>query len=155
LHPALHSAALPGILHLITVVHFRDPWDAHIFRGRLEADGVPAFVTDDIVIGMRWYLSLAFGGVRVQVPNAYAARAAQILEDAESGTFEAELVEVFGDIDLRRCPKCSSANVRRRPSLVEFLIGIGLTFMNAGKVVANRCTCRVCGTRWTDTRYDQ
>jgi hypothetical protein len=141
---------------LQTVKTFRDPWDAHLFRTRLAADGVPAFVTDDIVIGMRWYLSTAFGGVRVQVPNDSYEAARASLHRCATGEYTAELAEMFGDLDLLLCPNCGSENIRCRPSIGELLFGATFLLLGmAAKLQAKRCTCRVCGTRWVDARYEK
>lgn len=45
--------------------------DAHIIKRRLEAEGIPAYLTDDQYITMDWMFSQALGGVKVRAPNAY------------------------------------------------------------------------------------
>ena len=48
--------------------------DAYIIKGRLEAEGIPAFLSDDQYITMDWSLSLALGGVKVMVPEVVPPR---------------------------------------------------------------------------------
>ena len=61
---------------LTTVASFREPWEAHMFRSRLAAEGVPAVLIHEYHIGNAWHYSTALGSVRVQVP-------AERKEDAE------------------------------------------------------------------------
>ncbi|HKD23913.1 MAG TPA: hypothetical protein VKB71_17975 [Rhizomicrobium sp.] len=99
---------------LVTVGLFRDPWHAHLFRMRLEAEGIPAFVTFQFHIGNNWLWSTALGGTRVQVWRRVAQDAIEVLDRVRSGEFHAELVELFGDIDDPRCPHCGSTHYRKR-----------------------------------------
>ncbi len=52
---------------LTTVAAFREPWEAHMFCGRLMAEGIAAFVAHECHIGNAWHYSVALGGVKVQV----------------------------------------------------------------------------------------
>jgi len=88
-----------GETSLITVKTFRDPWDAHLFRMRLEADGIPAFVANDQHVWMKWPISTALGGVRVQVPNGCG-------EDAEDTL--ARCVSANARPNLPRCSAIST-----------------------------------------------
>lgn len=53
------------------------PTEAHILRGRLEAEGIPAFVADEHVSS--FYLPTTFGGARLMVRKRDLKSAAQIL----------------------------------------------------------------------------
>ena len=120
---------------------------------RLAADGVMAFVADDQLIWMDWPLSTALGGVRVQVPDGYGEAAEATRARCASGEYQAELAEMFGNIEELLCPNCGSRDIRRRPSFGELIFGLALTFFAGVKVEAKRCRCRVCHTRWADERY--
>ena len=52
---------------LITVATFTDPLEAHIVRGRLEAEHIECFVMHEHHIWANWFLSTALGGVKLQV----------------------------------------------------------------------------------------
>ena len=123
---------------------------------RLEADGIPAFIADDQFVWMKWPISTALGGVRVGVPNGYGEDANVALARCASGEYQAELAAMFGGVDELDCPRCGSTSIRRRPSAGEILFGVVclLLFGVAVKVDPRRCTCRVCGWRWSDMRYD-
>jgi hypothetical protein len=120
-----------------------------MFRGRLEAEGVPAVVSLDQHIWVNWPLSTALGGARVQIPDGFADTGREVLEDCVSGTYAEALEDIFGDIELTVCPACGSRDIRRRPAARELVFGIVFTLIVAtAKVEARNCRCRRCGTRW-------
>jgi len=134
---------------LATLATFRDPWEAHMLRSLLEAEGIPAEVADDQFIGMNWPLSTALGGARVRVANEHLNAARAVLEQAAAGRYRAELSEMFEGVEESACPKCGSRDIRRRPSLQQLLFGLIVTLtITTVKVEARRCKCRDCGARW-------
>ena len=52
---------------MTTIATFNKPEEAHLFRLRLEAGGIEAFLVDENVTQMEW--SFFTGGVRVQVAD--------------------------------------------------------------------------------------
>ena len=85
---------------MITLASFSKPEEAHLFRLRLEAAGIPAFVQDEHVIQMQWLYSNALGGVRVQIADDDLAAAREFLaEDSPQPCPDAENVV---------CPACGS-----------------------------------------------
>lgn len=84
---------------LTTVAIFGKPWEAQLFRLRLEAEGVPAFIQYESHVGMNWLVSIALGGVRLQVLDAQVADALRVMQRCRAGEFQAELQEMFGDLD--------------------------------------------------------
>ena len=97
--------------------------DAHIVKGRLEAEGIPAFLSEDQHITMDWSLSLALGGVKVRVPEAYKDSALEILQLTEDdeyqlGKFDREALTEEVEAKLvpeipPECPKCSSSEISK------------------------------------------
>lgn len=137
---------------LTTVATFRDPWEAQLFRLRLEAEGVAAFVAHDHHIGMNWQWSTALGGAKVQVLDEEAADALSIARRCRAGDFRAELLDMFGDIDEPHCPACGSGTFEQRHTYPLVVLS-GALFMLAGVIVppwrwVRRC--RACGTRWVE-----
>src|SRR3990172_4296043 len=96
---------------LVAVATFSRPADAELARGRLEAEGLRAFVADAHVVRMNWLLSQAVGGVKLMVPASEEAMAMAILNEGSSGASDA-LHEVFPDVETERCPRCGSEEVR-------------------------------------------
>jgi hypothetical protein len=70
---------------LVIVDRVPTPAEAHMLRGRLELEGIPATVTDD---NMAQILSpLLIGGVRVLVPESYLERAQAIAQAIKRGDY--------------------------------------------------------------------
>lgn len=69
----------------VTVARFLVPTYAHIMRGRLEADGIPAIVADGNFVQNNSLLAVAVGGVRLQVPAPLAAEAREIVGAIRAG----------------------------------------------------------------------
>jgi hypothetical protein len=132
---------------LKTVASFREPYEAQLVRGKLEAEGIPAIVQDEHLVQMNWTYSQAIGGVKVQVPEEALERARQILvegQGVEFGTTE-DSVEEPDEEDI--CPKCGSSSTFPRPySLSSIALSIiyclPIFWRKEGKV------CRNCGTAW-------
>jgi hypothetical protein len=66
---------------MVTVANCNLAAQAHAMRMRLEAAGIPVFLADELTIAMDWLLSNAIGGVKVQVAERHAPRAAEILDE--------------------------------------------------------------------------
>ena len=72
---------------LVTVARMYNPLEAEMLRGRLEAEGVPAMVADTQTAQVNPFYKLAIGGVRVMVPEAYLARAREIVRADARGDY--------------------------------------------------------------------
>jgi hypothetical protein len=100
----------PGC-ELIVLARYNDVPDAELARGELEANGIPAFVFDENMVGAQWFYSLAMGGMRLMVRARDAAEAAEILglEPVHDEEFEREA----GVTEEIYCPKCGSKEITR------------------------------------------
>ena len=67
----------------VVVAHYPFRTAAEAARLRLEAEGIPAFLSDAEVVDMNWFLGNALGWIKVLVPAAEAERAATILRETE------------------------------------------------------------------------
>jgi Putative prokaryotic signal transducing protein len=137
---------------LVTVARFRDPWEAQMLRGRLEAEDIPAFVVHQYHIGTVWYLSRALHGVKVQVLSDDVAEARAVMARCSSGAYSAELLELFGTLGEPQCPNCGSISCKRRPVAAQATFAF-VVFLLTRVVIPPttwRRTCRVCGTRWVE-----
>jgi rubredoxin len=102
-----------------TIATFSKPEEAHLFRTRLEAAGIPAYVQDEHLIQMDWLYSNALGGVRVQIADEDVQAALEFLA-ADSPQAPADAVSVV-------CPKCGSDRTApdelpRRLAFLTFLL---------------------------------
>jgi hypothetical protein len=66
---------------LVTIATFSFPHEAHLAKVRLDAFGIPSFIADEHTINMQWFYSNALGGVRLQVPEGFAAQAHEFLNE--------------------------------------------------------------------------
>ena len=94
---------------LETIASFREPSAAYIAKSLLEAEGIPARITDEHTVGAYWLYSHAVGGVKLQVEAEHAARASALLEEDRSSL----LAELSKDLEPEdhECPRCGSQDV--------------------------------------------
>jgi hypothetical protein len=71
---------------LVTVATFLNAAEAHLARSRLEAEGIPACVMEELT-GTMW--GLVHSGTPLRVPQSYVERAQAALENCETRTQQA------------------------------------------------------------------
>ena len=64
-----------------------DATEAHLLCSCLKASGLPAMVADANLVQTHSLISVAVGGARVMVPEAYVERAHEVLEAFHRGDF--------------------------------------------------------------------
>jgi hypothetical protein len=137
---------------LITVATFTDPLEAHIVRGRLEAESIESFVVHEHHVWANWFLSTALGGVKLQVRPEDAQRAREILRQEQAGDYQLPVADVTEEIAAPRsaCPVCNSVDIapeRRSGHLSLLIVWLSaLPFPYSGI----RMTCRNCGHTWVN-----
>jgi hypothetical protein len=133
---------------LATLARFLDPWEAHVIRARLEADGIPASVAFANHAIVNWPMSIALGGTAVQVPAAFLEQARKILSDYQSGILEDELLEATGT-PKEHCPHCGSTDFKRTMPWHERAIAALVSVLVAPFPTRRRkFICRDCGCTW-------
>lgn len=80
-----------------TVAHFTDSLEAHVARGLLESEGIPAHLGDEHLTQTNWEWRLAVGGIKLRVDDRDAARANVVLRAMEAGEYA--LADDDGDGD--------------------------------------------------------
>lgn len=114
---------------MITIARYSLPHEAQIARAKLESEGIPVFVADEHTVSVNWLFSNAMGGIRVQVPQEYVAKATELLERDESEAVEA-VADETADQDWEepepRCPVCGGqlemTMSGRRPAFLGWLV---------------------------------
>jgi len=103
---------------LVTVAIFTSPLEAHILRGRLEAEEIPAYVYHEHHIGMYWLYSQALGGVKVWIHSMHLDKAKEIIQAIRQGEYE-----IPDEIALS-CPRCLGQSLvpNRIRWVISFLI---------------------------------
>ena len=108
-------------------------------KSKLESEGIPAFLHSVNHSTMSWPITLAIGGIRLQVAPSTAVRAREILG------VECEVEPASEPIV---CPSCGSGDARRYKAgwkvafLATHLFGIPLPFSSY------RQRCRSCDYIW-------
>jgi hypothetical protein len=69
----------------VTIARLLVPTQAHILRSRLEAEGVPVLMADGNFVQTNDLLSIAVGGIRVQVPASFVPQALEIMTAIRTG----------------------------------------------------------------------
>ena len=72
----------------VIVARFDTMPEAHIAMGRLEAEGIEAWLADEHLVQTDWLYSIAVGGIKLQVRPEQAQRAMQILDTDYSGELD-------------------------------------------------------------------
>jgi hypothetical protein len=133
---------------LVTLETFTSPWEAQLARARLEAEGIHSFIADENFIRLYWALSNAVGGVKLQVREEDATRAAELLQTRRPIP---EIYLVTEEEAARpRCPGCKSDNVfferwSRRGFIGSWIL-LGLPL----PIPLRRWSCRNCGAEWKE-----
>jgi hypothetical protein len=137
---------------LMTVASFTEPWEAHLLRLRLQAEGICAVVAHEHLVWTIWPWALAVGGVQVLVLAEAWAQARAIATRCRAGGYSAELEQLFGPLDDDRCPRCGSTNFKSRRSLPMLMILL-VGYFFAGAIFPLRASvhrCTACATKWRD-----
>ena len=66
-----------------TIARFEYSSEAQIIKGRLEADGIQVFLSDNLTIDTDPLVSNAIGGVKLKVPTEDAKKAEEILRSIQ------------------------------------------------------------------------
>ena len=111
---------------LIVVRQFRDLPEALLAKGSLESAGIEAFLGDDNMVRMDWFISNLVGGIKLCVRPADADAAMEILSQPVPAGFE---VEGVGEYQQPSCPSCGSLDVAfealNKPVRLYLRVGVG------------------------------
>lgn len=132
---------------LVTVSSFRDPYEAHLLRGRLWAEGIYAFVSHEMHVANNWYLSNALSGVKVQVSSDEIELAREVEQACRDGVFRALLADEIGDLDDPACPACAGTQFRQRRPFPRAALAVAVSLILAVVIPPAGwiLTCRACG----------
>ena len=129
----------------ITIATFNYSSEAHIIKGKLESEGIKAFLADDFTIDVDPMLSNAAGGVKIKVHNSDKEKALDILKTIS----EYCVSDTGGKIT---CPKCSSnkinyfSTIKDLKSLLHFLLGFLISALPF--YIKYKYRCENCNTEF-------
>jgi len=130
---------------LITVAQFRDLPSALLAKGSLDSAGIEAFLADDNMIRMDWFISNLLGGIKLKVRSEDVEPAAEILSGPVPETFE---VEGLGDYEQPTCPRCGSVEVTHQSGRDERALAALWVASVPLPLSRDLWKCEACGHEW-------
>ena len=135
-----------------TVRRYDTPWSAHIARGRLESEGIPAFLINEHHSTAYWPITQALGLVQLKVPAVVLKNATKIIDQHENGDYE-EPVETGASVESSYvCYRCGEDDIARRKAYITWemfaYLAIGLTTFVIWPLRKWRIHCGACGARY-------
>jgi len=134
---------------VVTVRRYRDLAEAYVGRSLLESAGIQAWIADEHLVRMDWFLSNSVGGMRLQVDEHDEAAANEILDQAVPDTINYSEEEPYVQ---PTCPKCGSADVAMGSGTEQGRSLVALYFLAIPVPPQETAwNCHSCGARWIDT----
>jgi len=134
---------------LVTAARFFELPLAYIVRGRLEVEGIPAFVAFAYHVGNNWFQAVGLLGAHVLISSFDVDDAVAVGDAAAAGEYAALIDDMFGPFDPLRCPACGSADcVRRRPLWQSCVRAVVVFFTRIPELHPRTCLCRACRTQF-------
>ncbi|MGI4872143.1 MAG: DUF2007 domain-containing protein [Janthinobacterium lividum] len=97
--------------NIIVLDSFYEPVAAHIARTKLEAAGIPCFLTNENLVSLNRMYSPVAGGVRLHVYQRDAAQASELLRELPPMRAERGGPPEPAGSAAVPCPRCGSAEV--------------------------------------------
>jgi hypothetical protein len=117
----------------VTLRQFRDLPEALLAKGSLESAGIEAYLVDDNMIRMDWFISNLLGGIKLKVRPEDAEAANEILNQPIPEMLD---IEGVGEFEQPKCPGCKALDV----TYLEYKKG---------------WTCSACGNEWKGESEEQ
>jgi hypothetical protein len=130
----------------VTLRQFRDLPEALLAKGSLESAGIQAYLVDDNMIRMDWFISNLLGGIKLNVRAEDAEAANEILNQPIPENVE---IEGIGQYDQPKCPRCQSLDVAYQE--LNKLLSYGSAYFGVPIPVHKKAwTCHACGQEWEE-----
>lgn len=134
----------------VTLRQFRDLPEALLAKGSLESAGIEAYLVDDNMIRMDWFISNLLGGIKLKVRAEDAEAATEILNQPTPETLD---VDGIGNFEQPKCPHCQALDI----SFEELNKPVAYMTAYAGvpvPVYKQGWTCHACGHHWEEPSGD-
>jgi hypothetical protein len=135
---------------MVTVASFPEAIEAHIYRNRLEAEGIPSVIADENVVTNQPWHSIAYGGVKLRVRVQDQEKALALINEIRHGLItvsdEAES-ESAGDYEAPTCPVCNSQKLKQKQVTGIWPLIKSVLFLYPMRIQV-KLTCLNCGYRW-------
>jgi hypothetical protein len=97
--------------NIIVLDSYYEPVVAHLARTKLEAAGIPCFLTNENLVSLNRMYSPVAGGVRLHVYQRDAAQAAEVLREPPVMRATPGGLAAPADPAAGTCPRCGSPDV--------------------------------------------
>ena len=128
-----------------TIAKFQYSSEAQIIKGRLEADGIQVFLSDNLTIDTDPLISNAIGGVKLKVLASQEKEAKNILQTIKK-------YSVDDDGNQMECPNCNSKKIQLFSTITSlksfFAFLIGLLFGTLPFHTRYKYKCDQCKTEF-------
>lgn len=111
-------------LDLTTIRVFDNAPECHVYRMKLENEGIECFLFDEEMVTINPLINLALGGVKLKVKSTDLVQANEILSELEEKPITDEKNESI------KCPNCSSTNLISDFKSIKGLKGIISTIIS-------------------------
>lgn len=133
---------------LVTVGRFRDLTEATVAQSALGSAGIAAYLFDENLARMDWFLTNSLGGIRLKVPAENENAAKELLAQPSPASIPFSDTESY---EQPHCPKCGSINISfngasRSAALVGLYVA-GIPLPTGSEV----WSCGNCDARWEQT----
>jgi hypothetical protein len=130
----------------VTLRQFRDLPEALLAKGSLESAGIQAYLIDDNMIRMDWFISNLLGGIKLKVHPADAEAANEILNQPIPEMLD---VEGVGIVAQPKCPNCHSLDITDE-QLDKPIANVTASAGVPAPAQMHGWTCHACGAKWED-----
>lgn len=128
-----------------TIARFQYSSEAQIIKGRLEAEGIQVFLSDNLTIDTDPLVSNAIGGVKLKVLSHQALKAQHILSSIEKYSIDDEGNTI-------NCPNCKSEKVELFSTIKDakslFWFIFGFLFSSLPFYTKHKYKCEDCKTEF-------
>ena len=128
-----------------TIARFQYSTEAQIIKGRLEAEGIQVFLSDNFTIDTDPLVSNAIGGVKLKVLSHQALKAQHILESINKYSVDDEGNTIH-------CPSCKSEKIELFSTIKDvkslFWFIFGFLFSSLPFYTTHKYKCEACKTEF-------
>ena len=143
---------------LITIARFSYLYEAELLAGKLEAEGIPAFIPDAMTVSVDPFLVNTIGGIRVQIPDTFHEQAKELLAELSNKSKPAESKPKFVMHNGKKmrlnngvCMECGEAGLYMDVlplwrSILSSIVAVGADLPMQKQ---RNCWCSSCNAEWT------
>ena len=128
-----------------TIARFQYSTEAQIIKGRLEAEGIQVFLSDNLTIDTDPLVSNAIGGVKLKVLSTDALKAQHILETINKYSVDDEGNTIS-------CPNCTGHHIELFSTIKDaksfFAFIFGVLFSALPFYTKHKYKCEDCKTEF-------